>query len=239
MIFTFMPAMASLFWRLLRWPVSACMACSARVANSLRQTRLMSSEPTKGRVSVLRWLPLALVLILFALFFTGLFMGDPTRLPSAYQGKPLPAFSLPPLHETEAGLAHADLVSGDVVLLNVWASWCAPCRDEHPLLMALAEQGIAIYGLNYKDAPKAARGFLARLGNPYRKIGVDRTGGVAIDLGVYGVPETFVLDADGTLLTRHVGPLSSEIWNNDILPLIGRAAGEQTKQEEKPDDISG
>ncbi|MGB0342551.1 MAG: DsbE family thiol:disulfide interchange protein [Parvibaculales bacterium] len=193
----------------------------------------MRSEPVKRRVSLLRWLPLALVLILFALFFTGLFMGDPSRLPSAYQGKPLPAFSLPPLNETEAGLAHADLAGDDIVLLNVWASWCAPCRDEHPLLMALAGQGIAIYGLNYKDAPKAARGFLARLGNPYRKIGVDRTGRVAIDLGVYGVPETFVLDADGTLLTRHVGPLSPEIWNNDILPLISRAASGPVKGKAK------
>ena len=193
----------------------------------------MRSEPVKRRVSLLRWLPLALVLILFALFFTGLFMGDPSRLPSAYQGKPLPAFSLPPLNETEAGLAHADLAGGDIVLLNIWASWCAPCRDEHALLMALAGQGIAIYGLNYKDAPKAARGFLARLGNPYRKIGVDRTGRVAIDLGVYGVPETFVLDADGTLLTRHVGPLSPEIWNNDILPLISRAASGPVKGKAK------
>lgn len=193
----------------------------------------MRSEPVKGRVSLLRWLPLALVLILFALFFTGLFMGDPSRLPSAYQGKPLPAFSLPPLNETEAGLAHADLAGDDIVLLNVWASWCAPCRDEHPQLMALAGQRIAIYGLNYKDAPKAARGFLARLGNPYRKIGVDRTGRVAIDLGVYGVPETFVLNADGTLLTRHVGPLSPEIWNDDILPLISRAASGPVKGKAK------
>jgi len=215
-------------------------------------TARMSDAPSGETPGLLRWLPLALGLALFVLFFIGLFMGDPTRLPSAYEGTRLPAFSLPPLDEAETALTAADLAATDLVgdniaLLNVWASWCAPCRDEHPLLMALAGQGIAIYGLNYKDSENAARGFLARLGNPYRKIGADRTGRVAIDLGVYGVPETFVLAADGTVLTRHVGPLSSEIWNNDILPLIdkamldsGRDAGTRDPGKMRiTDDVSG
>lgn len=169
--------------------------------------------------SLWRFAPLAVALGLAVVFFAGLFLGDPSRLPSAYEGKNLPAFSLPGLGQGD-GFSSADLAQERPVLMNIWASWCGPCRDEHPALMQLAAQGVPIFGLNYKDNPAAAQRFLGRLGNPYVAIGADTNGRVALDLGVYGVPETFVLDGQGRVVYRHVGPLDARALETKILPFF-------------------
>jgi cytochrome c biogenesis protein CcmG, thiol:disulfide interchange protein DsbE len=113
-----------------------------------------------------------------------------------------------------------------VWVLNVWASWCAPCREEHPLLVALArEQQIALVGLNYKDDPRDAQEWLLKLGDPYLATAIDRDGRVGIDYGVYGVPETFVIDKSGVVRFKHVGPLTQQVWSRDVLPLIQKLQG--------------
>ncbi|TFG84853.1 MAG: DsbE family thiol:disulfide interchange protein, partial [Hyphomicrobiales bacterium] len=115
----------------------------------------------------------------------------------------------------------ADLATGQPTIVNVWASWCVPCREEHPLLMQLAKQpGVRLYGINYKDDPAAARRFLGRYGNPFARVGADRTGRVAIDWGVYGVPETYVITGDGKIAYRHVGPLTEEAIREKLLPKL-------------------
>jgi cytochrome c biogenesis protein CcmG/thiol:disulfide interchange protein DsbE len=117
-------------------------------------------------------------------------------------------------------LSSADL-SGEVTLVNVFASWCGPCRIEHPLLMEIAEMdNINLYGINYKDDPAIARDWLTELGDPFTRIGADRDGRVAIELGVYGVPETFLIDREGRVRYKHVGPISEEVWSRELLPLI-------------------
>ena len=183
-----------------------------------------SKAPVKERFSNLatlrRWFPLFGGLVLFALFYVALFAGDPTRLPSALTGTRVPDFQLPGLALDGVGLKTADLVTGEPVILNVWASWCGPCRAEHPHLMALAAGGVKVFGLNYKDDGDAARRFLGSLGNPYASIGVDRRGQVAIDFGVYGVPETFVIDAEGRVVSRFAGPLDRDSLNTEILPYL-------------------
>jgi cytochrome c biogenesis protein CcmG, thiol:disulfide interchange protein DsbE len=178
-----------------------------------------------------RWgviLPFALFIGLAGLFWYALETGDPSKLPSALIGKPVPQFSLPPLEglKSEGGaeiesFGASDLVQGDPTIVNVFASWCVPCLEEHPLLMALAaEPGIRIYAINYKDDPASARRFLGRYGNPFSRVGTDTTGRTAIDFGVYGVPETFVISGDGKIAYRHVGPLTEEAITTKILPLM-------------------
>ena len=160
------------------------------------------------------------------MFLFALQKGDPSSLPSVLINKHVPAFSLPPLGTNHSengfnGFDASDLKKGDLSLLNIWASWCVPCRDEHPALMSLARAGVPIYGLNYKDKPEAAIRFLSGLGNPYKKIGMDKDGRVAIGFGVYGVPETFVIDGDGKILHRHIGLLTQEIIAEVLLPMLG------------------
>ena len=141
---------------------------------------------------------------------------DPKAVPSAMIDKPVPQFDLPPLGEVAPGLATADL-EGEVTLVNVFASWCAPCRAEHPLLLRLAqEKGIPIVGINQKDKPADATGYLSRYGNPYRRIGVDANGRASIEWGVYGVPETFVVDRNGRIRRRFVGALGPQ----DVEPIL-------------------
>ena len=136
----------------------------------------------------------------------------------------MPAFELPPLAGRDGpGFSSADL-GGRVSLVNVFASWCVPCRVEHPLLMALADDGVPIYGINYKDPAEQANGWLAELGDPYRAIGADTQGRVAIDWGVYGVPETFVVDTEGRIRHRHVGPLQPRDVEETIKPLLAELA---------------
>ena len=144
---------------------------------------------------------------------------DARVLPSALIDKPIPEFALPALFPGEPGFATADL-KGKVAVVNVFASWCIPCRVEHPVLMRLAEQGVPIYGINYKDKPDDAERWLDRLGDPYTRTGADRDGRVAIDWGVYGVPETFVVDRQGRIVHKHIGVLKQEAFENDIMPLI-------------------
>jgi cytochrome c biogenesis protein CcmG/thiol:disulfide interchange protein DsbE len=154
--------------------------------------------------------PLAVFALLAVVFFIGLRGDDPSVVPSALVGKSVPDFELPPLEGMNLpGLASSELKGGGVTLVNVWASWCGPCRLEHPVLMDLAKRGdIAVVGINYKDDAANARRFLASLGVPYRAIGVDQSGRTSIDWGVYGVPETFVVDGKGTIRFKWVGPLS-------------------------------
>jgi len=149
---------------------------------------------------------------------------DLTAVPSALIGQPAPATELPPLEGGALPGLDSRQFAGQVTLLNVFASWCAPCRDEHPVLMALAEDGrYQVVALNYKDKPENARRFLGDLGNPYSAIGVDRTGRTAIDWGVYGVPETFLIGKDGRIAFKHVGPLTPDAVKSTLLPQIENA----------------
>ena len=170
------------------------------------------------------FLPLAGFAALALLLGVGLGL-KPREVPSPFIGKPAPAFSLPQLHQPQQQLAPGDM-QGQVWLLNVWASWCAPCREEHPLLVTAArERQVPIVGLNYKDDPRNAQEWLRKLGDPYVGIGVDASGRVGIDYGVYGVPETFVIDKAGVVRFKHIGPMSSEVWTRDVLPLVKRLQG--------------
>lgn len=145
---------------------------------------------------------------------------DPSKVPSVLIGKPVPDFQLPPVQGRTEGLSGDDL-KGEVSLVNVFASWCVECRVEHPLLMRLAAEGdIPIHGLNYKDKPDDAANWLDTLGDPYTRTGADRDGRVAIEWGVYGVPETFVVDRTGTIAYKHIGALSPETLEQTILPLV-------------------
>jgi cytochrome c biogenesis protein CcmG/thiol:disulfide interchange protein DsbE len=176
------------------------------------------------RRGLFAFIPLLVILAMAGLFWVN--MGrDPAELPSALVGKPAPGFVLPPLQGRTDGLSDADLRDGRPKLVNVFASWCVPCRIEHPVLMRLKEEGLPIYGINYKDEPTKAQAFLAQLGDPYARIGADRDGRVAIDWGVYGVPETFVLDGAGMILLRFPGPLTPEILEDRILPALDEARG--------------
>jgi cytochrome c biogenesis protein CcmG/thiol:disulfide interchange protein DsbE len=170
-------------------------------------------------------LPLAGFLALAILFMFRLNAGDPSRVPSALLNKPVPDFSLPPIEEgADAGLSSADLSKG-VHLINVWASWCGPCRLEHPILMQLsADKRFTLVGINYKDVPENALRFLGTLGNPFAKNGADRDGKTGIDWGVYGVPETFVVK-DGVIVHKFIGPLSEKGLANDLMPAIEKALG--------------
>ena len=177
-----------------------------------------ASAPAPGRRRLLIFLPLATFVVLAALFYVRLGAGDSSRIPSALIGKQAPAFSLPPLEGVgpQQAFSDADLRLGKVTLVNVFASWCVPCRDEHPYLVQLAKdgelaaKGLRIFGLAYKDEPGNSRKFLSEMGNPYGQVGVDRSGRVGIDWGVYGVPETFVVRGDGTIAYKFIGPLSAE-----------------------------
>ncbi len=164
--------------------------------------------------------PAVLFLVLAVAFWWGL-GHDPSIVPSALIDKPAPAFKLPPLEEENPGLSEQDL-EGQVSLVNVFASWCLPCRAEHPILMRLAEDDVTIFGLNYKDKPEDARNWLGRLGDPYNQIGVDLDGRVSIDWGIYGVPETFVVDSSGRIRYKHVGPMAPYDLEECIRPVIER-----------------
>ena len=168
--------------------------------------------------------PLAAFLVLAVFLGAGLKL-KPREVPSPFIGKAAPAFSLPKLDDAGQQFSPQDM-QGKVWMLNVWASWCAPCREEHPLLVAVSrEQGIALVGLNYKDDPRNAQEWLRKLGDPYVTTAVDRDGRVGIDYGVYGVPETFVIDKAGIVRHKHVGPLTQEVWARDVLPLIHKLQG--------------
>lgn len=171
-------------------------------------------------------LPLALFVVLLGFLAAGL-SGKPRDLPSALMDRPAPAFRLPVLAgEGPGATLSRDDLRGQVWVLNVWASWCAACREEHPLLVDFARRAtVPVYGLNYKDQPEAAQRWLARHGDPYRRSLVDADGRVGIDFGVYGVPETFVIDRDGVVRLKHVGALTPEVIETQIAPLLRRLQG--------------
>jgi cytochrome c biogenesis protein CcmG/thiol:disulfide interchange protein DsbE len=166
-------------------------------------------------------------LLVFA--FMGLFLLrglqlDPRELPSALIDKPLPQFSLPDLYSGE--LLAREAVIGDVALLNVWATWCVSCRVEHPYLRQLADGGLTIYGLNYRDDSVEARRWLEQLGDPYRLNIVDADGTLGLDLGVYGAPETYLLDRSGVIRYRHVGVVNERVWVEVLEPLVRQLRAE-------------
>ncbi len=168
--------------------------------------------------------PLAVFLALAGYLAFGL-TKDPSQVPSVLIDRPAPEFDLPPLHVDGLGLKTADL-KGGVTLVNVFASWCTPCRAEHPILMRLAEGGVTVHGLNWKDEVDDAQSFLAQLGDPYARIGHDLDGRAGFEWGVYGVPETYVVDADGRVRFKQIGPITPQALEEDIMPLIERLEGE-------------
>ncbi|HMF05662.1 MAG TPA: DsbE family thiol:disulfide interchange protein [Methylocella sp.] len=189
------------------------------------------AEPKSARRPFLVFVPLVIFAALAALFFVRLYSGEASLLPSALVGKDVPKFALPPVEglDGKPGFSDADLRQGKVTLVNVFASWCVPCHQEHELLLQLASDpqlaglGVRLFGLSYKDDAANAKGFLDQNGDPYERIGADRNGRTAIDFGVYGVPETFVIKGDGKIAYRFVGPLSEESYRTVILPAIEKA----------------
>ena len=168
--------------------------------------------------------PLGLFLVLAGFLAFGLRL-DPREVPSPLIDKPAPAFSAPLLSRPEATLAPKDL-AGQVWILNVWASWCVACREEHPLLVEFSRRGVVpIYGLNYKDKRDAGQAWLQRLGNPYKESIFDADGRIGIDYGVYGVPETFVIDRQGVIRYKHIGPVTETVLRERIEPLVRRLNG--------------
>ena len=164
-------------------------------------------------------LPLLVFVLLVGFLAAGLSL-NPREVPSPLIGKPAPTFSLPRLDAPGQTLSAQDL-RGKVWVLNVWASWCAPCRQEHPLIAELAKSGGApVYGLNYKDKPADATAWLGQLGNPYTATVSDVEGLVGIDYGVYGVPETFVIDQAGVIRLKHIGPMTPEALRDSVLPML-------------------
>ncbi len=173
------------------------------------------------------FLPIFIFTGLALIFAKGLMNDDPGRIPSVLLGKPVPEFDLPALegltgdNAAVGGLSTKDLNAGKVTLVNVWASWCGPCRQEHPLLMKLAkDRAVRLVGINYKDKAENARRFLGSLGNPFSRIGVDSKGITAVDWGVYGVPETFIVDGAGIIRYKWIGPMTESALNKELLPRI-------------------
>lgn len=174
------------------------------------------------KIPLLALLPPVIFASLASLFYFGMMREDAGALPSTMIGRTAPALTITPLGTGEMPTAEG-LQSGGIKLVNFWASWCGPCRAEHPNLEEMAANGIEIIGVNYKDQPDNALSFLAELGNPFVAIGADTTGRTGIEWGVYGVPETFVLDSEGTILYRHPGPITARVMKEKILPAIAAA----------------
>lgn len=193
---------------------------------------MQTSASAPRRRTWLVLLPLFVFLALAALFFFRLGSGDPSRVPSALIGRPVPETSLPPVEgltkdgKPVPGLTNADL-TGEVTLVNVWASWCVPCHEEIPLLVKLGEdKRLKLVGINYKDRPENARRFLGRYGNPFVATGADANGRASIEWGVYGVPETFIVGRDGRIVYKLVGPITPANLEAAVKPAIEKALAE-------------
>ena len=185
-----------------------------------------AAAPPPSRFNLMAIVPVGLFGLLAAGFLYSLYHGDPHNLPSALIGKPAPRFSLPGIAGLAVpGLATSDLGNGKVSIINVWASWCIPCREEQPLLGTIAAKlNVPLYGIDQKDAAGDAAQFLKTLGNPFSKIGADNNGRVSIDWGVYGVPETYVVDGAGKVAYKYIGPLTPEAVEKELRPAVERAA---------------
>jgi len=171
------------------------------------------------------FVPLAAFVVLCGLLYAGFSLDDPHRLPSALVGKPFPAFSLPDLHAPET-LVGNDSLRGRMTLVNVWATWCPTCKAEHGELTRIRQEtGIPLVGIVYKDDPDAARAWLARYGDPYDRHVVDRDGLLGIELGVYGAPETFLVDEAGVIVHKRVGDVNRRVWEDEFEPLLARSSG--------------
>jgi cytochrome c biogenesis protein CcmG, thiol:disulfide interchange protein DsbE len=200
-----------------------------RIKDDVSNDEAGDARATPSKSAAPRRSPYLLPLALFAI--VGIFLGigltrDPRMVPSPLIGKPVPTFQLPPVQGRPLGLASTDL-RGEVAVVNVFASWCLACRDEHPLWMELARQHpMQIFGLNYKDAPKDAAAWLDRMGDPYSRTGADRDGRVGIDWGVYGVPETFVVDKHGVIRDKLIGPITRKSIDERLLPLVRQLQAE-------------
>jgi len=196
------------------------------------ESRTDPRQPLRRSARLLIFAPLLVFAALVGLFLVRLFSGDASRLPSALIGRQIPAFVLPAVEglADRPGFSDADLRQGAVTLVNVFASWCVPCHQEHAALMALSKDetlkrvGLRIAGIAYKDEPANIRQFLAKDGDPYAMVGADRSGRTAIDWGVYGVPETFIVKGDGAIAYRFVGPITQEAYQQTILPEIEKAS---------------
>lgn len=181
----------------------------------------------------LRLAPIGVFLIFALVLYLALDGTDPSKLPSQLEGQQAPELpenmGLADFEADTANLGFSDLKKNQFALVNFWASWCAPCKIEHPILMSLAEdERFVLYGINYKDKEASARNFLTELGNPFDRLLRDNEGRTAIDWGVYGVPETFLVDQNGTVLLRHVGPLTKDAVEQDFLPLVQNGTTEFT-----------
>ena len=186
-------------------------------------------ETARPRRSPLAYLPLLIFIGVVGLLLARLFAGDPSRLPSALLDKSVPKFDLPALLTTAPGLSDKDLRQGHVTVLNIFASWCGPCHEENPQLVALAQdkrlaaEGVKLVGIAYKDLPDDTRRYLGQEGNPYAAIGVDASGRTGIDFGVSGVPETYIVKGDGTIAFKFVGPIDEDTLRDAIWPQIEAA----------------
>jgi cytochrome c biogenesis protein CcmG/thiol:disulfide interchange protein DsbE len=183
---------------------------------------------------VLLVLPLLALVGLIAVFALSIDR-DPSYVQSVLIDKPAPLFNLEPVPGVDAPGFDTAALSGELSVVNVFASWCIPCRDEHPLLVSLKEQtGVRLLGINQKDSPENTRAFLAELGNPYDAIGADSNGRVSIDWGVYGVPETFVVDAGGVIRFKHIGPIDPQSLRDEVLPAIERIRAAEERNATPP-----
>ena len=177
-----------------------------------------------AKIRPLMLLPPVLFLVIVSVFLVGNFREGRDELPSTLVGREAPVMELGVLEGREA-FDNDDLRAGEVALVNFWASWCPPCRAEMPFFADLTEQGFVIYGVNARDDPANAQSFLDELGNPFAGIGTSRDGRAAIDWGVYGMPETFVVDGEGRVITRYAGEVTERIWRDRLLPAIEQARG--------------
>ena len=184
----------------------------------------------RSNPALMRLLPVAIFAAVVAFFAVALMTGDPSKIPSTLIGKVVPETSFPAVKDLTAdgkavpGFVSTDLAKGKTTIVNFWASWCTQCVEEHPLLQTLKEKtGADLYAVNYKDAADAARRYLGRYGNPYSAVGTDPAGRGAIDWGVYGMPETFIINGKGEIVYKHVGPMTPESIEAKILPAVEAA----------------